>query len=410
MLGALLAALLVVAAAQSRTSQNTINIGWVGDKSGPTVASQAPALHGLLSFIRKTNDAGGVNGKKINVIEKDDGFNVARELEAVKSVINDDKVVLVTGIGNSSGFAAIIPVLNQSKVPGLVNQGTLKTNTWPFQPWLFQGNCNYGDQADVALAYTQTRAGIKDIKGVKVGILGIEVASGQEWIETLKENVTKLGGIPVTQTLPSALVSADVQIQTLQKEGVKVVLMHHGVSGGIAVLRSIAKFGLDVPISGSYGVGQDLAYTTAPYEAAKNFVGVNCYTSALYAKLTAKGKEAAAAGKKYGYPDSEIVQANFALGWVNGMIIVEALKKIQGDVTPAAVKSALEKVSIPDTGGLAPPIKLSPKCHMAIQSVRPYTYNWSRKAQVPVGTFAQWQKFITNSQAAPGTCGKPRGK
>jgi hypothetical protein len=41
--------------------------------------------------------------------------------------------------------------------------------------------------------------------------------------------------------------------------------------------------------------------------------------------------------------------------------------------------------------------------------VRPYTYNWSKKSQVPVGTFQQWAKFVTNSQAAPGTCGKPRG-
>jgi hypothetical protein len=27
----------------------------------------------------------------------------------------------------------------------------------------------------------------------------------------------------------------------------------------------------------------------------------------------------------------------------------------------------------------------------------------------PIGTYAQWSKFITNAQAAPGTCGKPKG-
>jgi hypothetical protein len=37
------------------------------------------------------------------------------------------------------------------------------------------------------------------------------------------------------------------------------------------------------------------------------------------------------------------------------------------------------------------------------------TYNWSLKKQVPVGSYAQWSKYITNTQAAAGTCGKKAG-
>ncbi len=273
---------------------------------------------------------------------------------------------------------------------------------------MFQGNCNYGDQAEVALAYTQTRAKLKSLKGVKVGIAGIEVASGQEWIQTLKDKVEKAGGIAVTQTLPSAVVSADVAAQAFADQGVKMILVHHSVSGGIAMLRSIAKFGINVPISGSYGVTQDLLWTSAPYEATKNFVGVNCYTPPLVAK-SPQAKLAIATGKKYGVSDTSLAQTNYALGWVNGMIIVQALKNINGAVTPASMKAGLEKVKNLNAGDLSPAVNLSSKCHMAIQQVRPYTYNWSKKTQVPVGTYAQWSKYITNTQAAPGTCGKPRG-
>ena len=408
LVGTIFVAMLAVAGAQSRsTATGTVNIGWSGDKSGPTVASQAPALDGLRSYIRMINDAGGVKGNKINLIEKDDAYNVARELGIVKSFIADDNVALVTGIGNSSGFASVLPVLNAAKTPALVNQGTLKSNTFPFQPYMFQGNCNYGDQAEVALGYTQVRAKLESLKGVKVGIAGIEVASGQEWIQTLKDKVTAAGGIPVTQTLPSAIVSADVQVQTFQDEKVQMILMHHSIAGGIAMLRSIAKFGLNVPISGSYGVTQDLAFTSAPYDAAKNFVGTNCYTPPLIAK-SPQAKLAVATGKKYGVSATSLAQTNYALGWVNGMIIVQALKNITGAVTPASMKAGLEKIKNLNTGDLSPAVNLSAKCHMGIQAVRPYTYNWAKKTQVPVGTFDQWKKYITNSQAAPGTCGKPR--
>ena len=91
------------------------------------------------------------------------------------------------------------------------------------------------------------------------------------------------------------------------------------------------------------------------------------------------------------------------------MIIVQALKNINGPVTPASMKAGLQKIVNLNAGDLAPAVNLTPKCHMAIQQVRPYTYNWSRKTQVPIGTYAQWSKFITKAFAAPGTCGKPRG-
>jgi branched-chain amino acid transport system substrate-binding protein len=408
-MSALAVALLVAAVGQSRpnAAAGTIKIGWVGDKSGPTVASQIPVLHAMQAYFRLINAQGGIRGNQIEMIEKDDSYSPAKELELVKSVINDDKVVLVTGIGNSSGFASILPVLNQAKVVGLSNQGTLKTVTNPFQPYLMLGNCNYADQGDVALGYLMTRLKLKNLNGVKVGIVGIAVSSGQEWNENLQDNVRKLGGQPVVQTLPAAIVNADVAVQAFESEKVRFVLLHHSVAGGIAMLRSMAKYNLNVPISGSFGVTQEIVYESSPYDAAKNFVGTNCATPPLFVK-SAKGKLAYATGKRFGYPEAEITQQNWALGWANAMLIVEGLRKVKGAFTPASVKAGLEQVKNLDTGGLTPNMSLDRKCHMAIQQVRPYTYSYSRKQMLPVGTYQQWSKYVTNAYAAPGTCGKKK--
>ena len=43
--------------------------------------------------------------------------------------------------------------------------------------------------------------------------MGIAVSSGQEWNENLANNVKKLGGTPIVQTLPSAVINADVAVQ-----------------------------------------------------------------------------------------------------------------------------------------------------------------------------------------------------
>jgi branched-chain amino acid transport system substrate-binding protein len=403
---ALAAAFLAVAAAQAgRTAGGTITIGGSWDKSGPTVVNQAPVLHAMQAYFRMVNDAGGINGDKIVMIEKDDQFNPAKELEIVKSLINDDHVPLIVGMGGSSGLPSVIPVLNSTHTVGYTAQGTLKDLSDPFQPWIFEGNCNYADQADVSLGYQMAHFKLKNLKGVKVGIAGIGVASGQEWIDALTAHVKSLGGTPVVQTLPSVIVNADVQAQAFADAKVKFILLHHGNPGGIAMLKSLDKYNFQVPVSGSYGVTQPLVYTSSPYNAAKNFVGVNCVSPPNFVK-SKKGKLALATGRKYGYPEAELAQANWALGWVQAQVVVQALRNAKGTYTSDAIRRGFEKIKNLDTGDLSPRITLSSRCHMAIRQVRPYFYDFKKNDMLPVGSYAQWSKFITNAQAAPGTCGK----
>ena len=41
---------------------------------------------------------------------------------------------------------------------------------------------------------------------------------------------------------------------------------------------------------------------------------------------------------------------------------------------------------------------------------RPYTFNYKTNLLVPIGSYAQWQPYITNGYAGPGTCGVPHAK
>src|SRR5205807_24373 len=114
----------------------------------------------------------------------------------------------VTGLGQSSGVASIVPILTAAKVPGFLNQATLHEISDPFQAWMFEGNCNYSDQIDVGLAIMMKKLNLKTLKGKKVGVAGIEVASGQEWISILDKRVPQLGGTTVDVVTPAAIVNA----------------------------------------------------------------------------------------------------------------------------------------------------------------------------------------------------------
>jgi len=404
---AALIALAVTAAAQSRPSAGTIDIGWVGDKSGPVVSSVQPQREGLEAYIRMVNSSGGVDGHQINLIEKDDQYNPTTELSVVKSLISDNHVPMIMGLSTSSGWGSVIPLFNQTKTVAYAISANVKQMTYPFQPWVFEGNCNLSDQGDVAVAYELAHLKKKNLNGQTVGVAAIQVASGQEWTDVLDSRLQKLGATVVNETLPASLLSADVQVGDLLAKHVSVLFFHHSLSGAISFLNSVAKLGLQVPIISSYGPLQDSVYTTAPYDATKYYLGVNCLTP-TYLATTAVGKAAATYGKKYGIADSEIRQFFYAGGWVSGQVLVQALKNAHGDYSSNGIKRGLEAIKNLQTG-LSGAISFGPKCHIGLAQVRPYTYSWKNHALSPVGSYAQWAKYITHGYAAPGTCGVPRG-
>jgi branched-chain amino acid transport system substrate-binding protein len=392
------------AAAQSRGNADSIDIGWVGDKSGPTASSQVPALHGLETYIKYLNDRRGINGRPINLIEKDDRYSPATELAAVKSLINDDHVPAIIGLGQSSGFESVLPVMNDAGVVGIPYQSVLKIASDPFQSGMFATTCSYVDQADVAVAYTLAHLHLKSFKGVTVGIASTVASSGLSWTEGVTGAAKRAGATDiVVEQLPPGTPNYDVQAQDAAGKKVKAVFILTSVDGTLTWLRSAAKYGLNVPMILASGGTQELTFTQSPYEVSKDMVGVNCFDPPYLAK-TAKAKLIEAMGRKYGIASSaELAQANFAQGWVTGQLLAEALKNAKGDYSSKGIKKGLEKIKNFQTG-ISAPISFSSRCHLAT-SPRPYNYSLKTKHLRQVGAWSQWQKYVTHLYAAPGTCG-----
>jgi hypothetical protein len=167
----------------------------------------------------------------------------------------------------------------------------------------------------------------------------------------------------------------------------------------------MAKYGMtDTLVSGSFGVTNENTWLQSPRSVAQNFFGTNCYTPPALAD-SETGRLAAEKGEEYGYDPAEVNQMNWSLGWVNGMMIVEALKNADGDYSGPAVKEGLEQIESLETGGLSPTVSLSSDCHMAIRQVRPYTFDYDAKTIQPIGEYDEWAEHVTNGYAAEGTCG-----
>src|SRR5215471_5172472 len=71
------------------------------------------------AYWKSVNDAGGINGRKVNFITLDDGYNPAKCVEVVRQLVEQDKVLACFNTLGTPSNTAIQKYMNQRKVPQL---------------------------------------------------------------------------------------------------------------------------------------------------------------------------------------------------------------------------------------------------------------------------------------------------
>src|SRR5215218_376691 len=82
--------------------KDRVDYGVIADLTGPTAGVQTPFLHGIETQVKKANSAGGVNGRRINLLTEDEKYEVEAGLAAYKKLVSQTPVVGLTGLNNSS--------------------------------------------------------------------------------------------------------------------------------------------------------------------------------------------------------------------------------------------------------------------------------------------------------------------
>src|SRR6202140_3570669 len=95
-----------------------IKIGNIMPYSGPVSA------YGVIgkteaAYFKKINDAGGINGRKINFISYDDGYSPPKTVEQARKLVESDEVLFIFNSLGTPPNSAIQKYMNQKKVPQL---------------------------------------------------------------------------------------------------------------------------------------------------------------------------------------------------------------------------------------------------------------------------------------------------
>jgi branched-chain amino acid transport system substrate-binding protein len=132
-----IAALLTVAAAPPASAQ-TIKIGVFGPLTGDAAAMGSSEKEAVELAIKEKNDAGGIRGKKIEVVYGDDAGKPEEAVNVAKRLISRDEVLITIGSISSPASLAASQVSRQSETPQIVVAGTAQRITTQGNKWVFR--------------------------------------------------------------------------------------------------------------------------------------------------------------------------------------------------------------------------------------------------------------------------------
>ncbi len=369
--------------------KDRIDWGVMMDLSGPTAGNEVPWTRGLQAYIRKFNEAGGVHGRKINLLIEDDRYDTSLVRANYERLVTQTNVLAISGMGSSTAQAAMMPMIKSGKVPIVGAYALAKSGYEPANPMYYAGFCGTKEMAQTGVGHFSERL---KLKNPKIAVVHLDVAGGKEYADYVAVEVAKLGGS--AKALPMKTGAADATSQVLEIIAMKpdVVTIYGVPSNAILTMRTMAQYGVKAPAWAITHLGTLEIYTALGPEAGANYNFMSCLTPTDSEDNPALA-EMSALADKYGYASFK-TNINYVGGWVIGQLIAEAATKVGPEPTREKLVALLNGGIQVDTKGVSAPLKYSKDDHRGLVGLRAYNYDFQAKKFKAFGQYADYEKFV----------------
>ena len=143
-------------AAEVGVSDAEIRIGQFAALTGPAAELGKRMQLGILAHFRAVNAAGGINGRTLKLISRDDGYEPEKAAAAVKALIDEDKVFALIGSVGTPTTLAALPAINAEGVPLIGPFTGAQALREPFNRNLFHVRASYYDETERIVQHLST--------------------------------------------------------------------------------------------------------------------------------------------------------------------------------------------------------------------------------------------------------------
>ena len=216
-----------------------IKIGHTGPYSGPA-SSYGQIGKTIEAYWKSVNAAGGINGRKVNFITLDDGYNPAKIVELVRQLVEQDKVLCTFNTLGTPTNTAIHKYMNQKKVPMLyVATGASKWGNPKQFPWTMGFQPDYHTEGAIYAKHI-----LANVKDPKIAVLMQNDDYGKDYFGGFKEGLGKDADKIVKQvTFEVTDPTVDSQVIQLKDSGANVFFNISTPKAAAQAIRKAADLG-----------------------------------------------------------------------------------------------------------------------------------------------------------------------
>lgn len=341
----LLASAAICAMSVGAAVAQDIKFGFNADQSGTAAAELGMAArHGFELAIEDINKAGGLLGKKVVPVVRDDTGTPPKSIQNMTELIDSEKVSVVVGPTNSGNALAWLHMAQQKKVPVVVPLATATEITKRYkgdaQNYIFRISMVDREQVALLMAYA-----VKSSKNKKIAFIADSTGFGTQGIKDATEVLALHGLTPVAvEKFGPKDTDMTSQLAKIRDAGADTLLIYGLADGNAQTLRSMEKINYMPTAIGTWGNMSSVLVNTAGKKLSEHLVFATSTAEDSNPRATAL-----AARVRERYP-SMVTFVSAAQAYDSVMLVAAAIK--QAGTTDGAKLAATLESGMPDVQGV----------------------------------------------------------
>ncbi len=340
-------------AADIGVTDKEILVGQFAAQTGPAAELGKRMQLGMLAYFNAVNAAGGINGRSIKLVSRDDGYEPEKAAAAVKALIEEDKVFALVGSVGTPTTLAAVPAINAAGIPLIGPFTGAQALREPLNRNVFHVRASYFDETERIVQHLST-LGIKKIAVFyqndsygKAGLEGVTRALTKRSLKPAAAVTVERNSVDVTAAwaeLAKAAPEAVVQISAYKSCAALIKLARSkGYGGQFFNVSFVGSTALSAEL-GDAGAGVTISQVVPfPYTPSSEIV------REYQQRMTEAGN------KDFDFSSME--------GFLAAKVFVEGLRRAGKALTRASLVSGLESMRDVNMGGFM--VNYSPKDHEA---------------------------------------------
>ena len=372
-------------AADPGVTNDKIVLGVVIPLSGPPSIIGKAIASTLKVWEQDVNARGGIAGRKIDIRIEDDGYVPQRSVQSLKKLVDVDQIFALIGVSGSSQLLAMLPIIDEQKIPAINHIAINSAHFNPPRKTLFNIGATYCQEVSASMKHLVTT---QKLQGSKFALIfqeddyGTDVKCGYD--QALKELGLK-SAIEVPYKRGAKDFSAEVL--SVQRAGATFVLTGGIITETAAMLKEIAKNQMKVvrlaphpshlpavlALSGPAADGLYIAEYVPPVTDTET-QGIGKLTALTYKYLSAD--------------DVKSLNRYSLTAYVGAQLMESALTACGKNLTRACLVEKLEQTKNFNSDGIMAPLTFGPNIRQS--GTRPILL----KANTATGKFERASGFL----------------